>query len=182
MDFIELGAPRQILMLQQMTVAYIALGSNLGDRHAIIEAAIHLIELIPGTRVTQTAACRETAPVDAPEGSPSFINTVSAVETSLKPEELMRHLLEIERDLGRKRDTQRNAPRVIDLDLLLFADRALASDSLVIPHPRMHRRQFVLEPLAELAPDLLLPGTGKTVQQHLAELLNTKPAVGSRLP
>ena len=101
MDFIELGAPRQILMLQQMTVAYIALGSNLGDRHAIIEAAIHLIELIPGTRVTQTAACRETAPVDAPEGSPSFINTVSAVETSLKPEELMRHLLEIERDLGR---------------------------------------------------------------------------------
>src|SRR3954470_8838831 len=134
-------------MLVQMALAYIALGSNLGNRRALLDAAICMIDSLATTTVVARATFRETAPVDSPPNSPPFLNSAIAIETALTPDLLMNELLTIERDLGRKR-TERNAPRVIDLDLLLYDNLQLNSGSLTLPHPRMQSRRFVLEPLA----------------------------------
>ncbi|HJZ60466.1 MAG TPA: 2-amino-4-hydroxy-6-hydroxymethyldihydropteridine diphosphokinase [Gemmataceae bacterium] len=132
-----------------MAPAYIALGSNLGDRWATIQAAVRRLRAEPGLRVIATSEVYETAPVDCPPGSGDYLNAVVAVETDRSPEDLLKLLLHIEQQFGRVR-TGLNSPRTLDLDLLLYGDRVINTPELVVPHPRMHERDFVLAPLAEL--------------------------------
>ena len=145
-----------------MTVAYVGLGSNLGDREATIRAAI---AALPGLVAVSTL--RETDPVGVVD-QPRFLNGAARVETDLSARQLLDALLAIERELGRER-RERWGPRTIDLDLLLYGDTAVAEDGLTVPHPRLHERRFVLEPLAELDPALVVPGRGR-VSDLLAEL------------
>jgi 2-amino-4-hydroxy-6-hydroxymethyldihydropteridine diphosphokinase len=135
--------------------AWIGLGANLGDARHAIAAALAAIDRLPHTRLARVSSLYRSAPVDA-EG-PDFLNAVAAVETALAPEALLDALQAIERSHGRERSF-RNAPRTLDLDLLAFDGLSLRSARLTLPHPRMHERAFVLLPLAEVAPDLRLPG------------------------
>jgi 2-amino-4-hydroxy-6-hydroxymethyldihydropteridine diphosphokinase len=136
-----------------VTRAYIGLGSNLGDREQSIRRAAELI----GARRVSTL--RETEPWGI-EDQPFFLNAVAEVETDLPPRRLLDRLLEVERKLGRTRDGARFGPRTIDLDLLLYGDETIDEAGLQVPHPRLHERRFVLEPLAELEPSLVVPGRG----------------------
>jgi len=151
------------------TRVYFSLGSNLGDREANLRAAI---ERLPVLRVSPAY---ETEPVDYTE-QPWFLNVVVEAETGLSPRELLEAALRIEQDLGRVR-TLAKGPRTIDIDILLYGDRVIDEPGLQIPHPRMAERRFVLAPLADLAPELRHPGTGRTVRQMLAEA----PAAAVRL-
>ena len=145
-----------------MTVAYVGLGANLGDREATIRAAV---AQLPG--VVAVSPLRETDPVGVTD-QPQFLNGVAALETELPPRELLDVLLAVERGLGRER-RERWGPRTIDLDLLLYGDEVIDEDGLTVPHPRLRERRFVLEPLADLAPKLVVPGLGG-VEELLAEL------------
>ena len=136
-----------------MTRAYVGLGSNLGDREGSIRRAA---ELIGAGRLSTV---RETEPWGI-EDQPLFLNAVAEVETDLPPRRLLDRLLEVERTLGRMRDGARFGPRTIDLDLLLYGSEMVAEPGLTVPHPRLHERRFVLEPLAELEPGLVVPGRG----------------------
>ena len=150
--------------------AYLGLGSNLGDRAAALDAAIEAIAATPGLRVTATSRVRETEPEGVTD-QPRFLNAVLEIETRLGPARLLERLLEIEARLGRVRDA-RWGPRVIDLDLLLWGTRSVRTPFLTLPHPRLASRRFVLEPLAELCPNLRVPGTGRTVHALLEGLLD----------
>jgi 2-amino-4-hydroxy-6-hydroxymethyldihydropteridine diphosphokinase len=145
-----------------VTRAYVGVGANLGDRQATIENAI---ALLPG--VVAVSELRETEPVGRVE-QPPFLNGDVALETSLSPRELLDTLLAVERALGRER-RERWGPRTIDLDLLLYGDVVVAEPGLAVPHPRLHERRFALEPLADLDPELAIPGRGR-VSDLLAEL------------
>ncbi len=136
-----------------MTLAYVGLGANLGDREATIRAAAALL----GARRLSTIV--ETEPWGL-EDQPRFLNAVAELETGLEPRELLERLLGLERQLGRERTGPRWGPRTIDLDLLVFGDRVVAEPGLTVPHPLLHERLFVLRPLAELAPALDVPGRG----------------------
>src|SRR3954453_1128757 len=151
-----------------MTCAYVALGANLGDREGTIRAALAELDLVPGVRVAAVSSLRETDPVGYLD-QPRFLNGAAALETTLVPGELLRALPGAERSPGRRRAAPPQGPRTIDLDLLLYGDRVLAEPGLDLPHPRLHERRFVLEPLAELQPGLDVPGKGK-VKELLAEL------------
>lgn len=129
--------------------AYIAVGSNLGDRGAIIARALDLLVQTEAARVVAVSTLHETDPVGGAAGQGKYLNGVARVETTLSPQELLRRCLEIERELGRIR-TERNGPRTIDLDILLYGDVKLDEAQLTIPHPRMHERDFVMRPLAEV--------------------------------
>ncbi len=137
-----------------MTRAYVGLGANLGDRESTIRRAV---ELLPDVAAVSTL--RETDPVGYLD-QPSFLNGVAALETELPPRELLERLLDVERELGRTREGPRFGPRTIDLDLLLYGETEIDEPGLTLPHPRMHERRFVLEPLAELDPALVIPGRG----------------------
>ncbi len=138
-----------------MTIAYVGLGSNLGDRVANVEAAFAAIAALPGTSLAARSSLYETAPLDA-DGA-DYVNAVAHVRTMLAPLDLLHALQAIETAAGRLRPYP-NAPRTLDLDLLLYGDVDLDSAELLLPHPRLHERAFVLEPLLELAPDLRLRG------------------------
>jgi 2-amino-4-hydroxy-6-hydroxymethyldihydropteridine diphosphokinase len=146
--------------------AYVGLGSNLGDREATLRRALELLG--EGVVVVAVSSFRETEPWGY-DDQPAFLNAAAAVDTELSPRELLDALLEVERTLGRTRDGPRYGPRTIDLDLLLYGDEVIDEDGLKIPHPRLHERRFVLEPLADLAPQLVVPGLGG-VEDLLAEL------------
>jgi 2-amino-4-hydroxy-6-hydroxymethyldihydropteridine diphosphokinase len=139
--------------------AYIGLGANLGDREATLRRAVELLGARPGVDVVAVSSFRETDPVGYLD-QPRFVNAAAALEAELGPGDLLDVLLAVERDLGRTREGPRFGPRTIDLDLLLFGDLRLEEPGLTLPHPRLHERRFVLEPLAELAPDLVVPGLG----------------------
>ena len=139
--------------------AFVALGSNLGDPAQQIRSALRALAALPGTRLVRHSSFYR----NPPEGGldqPEFVNAVAQIETRDGPRELLDRLLEIERAQGRARDYA-NAPRTLDLDVVLYGDRAVREPGLTIPHPRMLDRPFVLVPLAEIAPDVVVPGKGR---------------------
>ena len=142
-----------------MSLAYIALGANLGDPAATVNAAFAALNRLPHSRLLAKSALYRTAPVGIAD-QPEFVNAAARLETTLAPEALLDALLDIEQAFGRVR-AERNGPRTLDLDLLLYDELRLATPRLILPHPRLHLRAFVLQPLAELAPDLALPGRGR---------------------
>lgn len=150
-----------------MTRAYIGLGANLGPREVTILRAVDLLAAADGVSVVQVSQLRETDPVGVVD-QPAFLNGVVAVETTLDARALLDTLLEIERELGRVR-AERWGPRTVDLDLLVFGEETIDESGLTVPHPRLAERRFALEPLAELTPDLVVPGLGR-VSETLAEL------------
>jgi 2-amino-4-hydroxy-6-hydroxymethyldihydropteridine diphosphokinase len=154
---------------KQSTIAYIGLGANLGERDRTIAAALHSLDADDRTSVLHSTAPIETDPVGY-EDQPRFLNAVARLETTHSARELLELLLATERDLGRIRDGgPRYGPRTIDLDLLLFGGETVDEPGLRIPHPRLQERRFVLEPLMELDPALIVPGKGP-VAALLAEL------------
>jgi len=141
--------------------AYVALGSNLGDRERTLRFAVAAIARLPGTAVTATSSVYATAPVGVDTPQPDYYNAVVGIDTALSPRDLLEALQTIERDAGRMRDPAvRNAARTLDLDILTYGDRTIDEDGLRVPHPRLHERAFVLAPLAEIAPQTLVPGCG----------------------
>ena len=154
-------------MPQRMTnLAYLSLGSNIGDRAAHLREAISQIETTG--KITAISSLYETEPVEFTQQA-LFLNCAVALETALVPRELMSRLLEIERELGRER-LQKKGPRTIDIDILLCGNLVMESPELTIPHPAMAERRFVLEPLAEIAPRVGHPILRKTISELLAEL------------
>jgi len=137
--------------------AYIGLGSNLGEREATLREALTRLGELDGVAVVAVSSFRETDPVGNVD-QPRFVNAAAALETSLRPRELLERLLDVERALGRDRAVEeRWGPRTLDLDLLLYGGESIDEPGLEVPHPRLAERAFVLEPLLELDPDLRLP-------------------------
>ena len=130
--------------------AYIALGSNVGDRRATLDETVARLRLQPGVEVARVSSYRETDPVGPIQEQPRFLNGAVAVETSLAPRPLLELLLRIEAEYGRRREGPPGGPRTLDLDLLLYGAEEIDEPGLRVPHPRLHERAFVLEPLAEL--------------------------------
>jgi 3-oxoacyl-[acyl-carrier protein] reductase len=145
------------------------LGTNLGDRRGNLNRAILLLREIPDTRVVSVADAVETKPVDCPDGSQDFLNSAALLSTELSVRELFKQLQQIEQRLGRQRSA-RNAPRTIDLDVLLFGDTVLNDPDLVLPHPRMLDRTFVLQPAVQVAGEMAHPVAHVTLRQALAAL------------
>jgi 2-amino-4-hydroxy-6-hydroxymethyldihydropteridine diphosphokinase len=158
-----------------MTVtAFVALGSNLGDRRAYLERAAEALRGLPGVTVTRQSSLYETAPVGGPAGQGPYLNAAAEVRTDLPAEALLHALLDIESQLGRVRQ-ERDGPRTIDLDLLLYGDLVCAGPELTVPHPRLHERLFVLRPLAEIAPGVVHPVLKRTALDLLADLQGLRP-------
>ena len=153
--------------METETTAWIGLGANLGERETALRSAIAGIAALPGTHVLRTSSLYRSAPVDA--GGADYLNAVAEITTSLAPLALLEALQTLEQAAGRERP-YRNAPRTLDLDILLYGDLHTASATLTLPHPRMHERAFVLLPLAELAPERVPPEwlagvAGQTVER-----------------
>jgi 2-amino-4-hydroxy-6-hydroxymethyldihydropteridine diphosphokinase len=142
-----------------VTRAYVGLGANLGDRAATMRAALEQLAAEPDVELVAVSAFRETEPVGITD-QPRFLNAAAALDTELRPRELLDRLLGIERRLGRTRTGPRYGPRTIDLDLLVYGDEQIDEPGLQVPHPRLHERLFALEPLTELEPQLVVPGLG----------------------
>lgn len=158
-----------------MPRAGIALGSNLGDRLGNLRAACKRLRDISDDDGISMASVYRTEPVDCPPGSPDFYNTVMEMSVSIPPLELLDRVKSIERELGRTSVLERNAPRLVDIDLLYFGNETFESDRLTIPHPRLAMRRFVLRPLAEIRPELVLPGQRDNVRSLLAALPPGEP-------
>ena len=172
-------APRHAL-------AWIGLGANLGDAAQTLTLALQALRALQGVKLAAVSSFWRSAPVDAP--GPSFINAVARIQSELEPKALLSALLGLERSFGRERPFQ-NAPRTLDLDLLLYNDLNLEDEiepALTLPHPRMQQRAFVLAPLAEIDPDLILPGGARVVRLLSAlqsgENPNFAPQTIERLP
>lgn len=154
-----------------MARAGIALGSNLGDRHANLCAALGALRAMatPGAPVL-TAPIYQTSPRDCPPGSPDFFNTVIEMGFDGGSRDLLDRTRALETHLGRFGGCVRNAPRVIDIDLLYVGDEIICDETLVLPHPRLGERRFVLQPLADIRSDLVLPGQSLSIAERLGEL------------
>ncbi len=142
-----------------MTRAYVGLGANLGDREHALHAAVDALAGEEGIEVVGVSTLRETEPVGVGE-QPPFLNGAAELETTLTARELLDRLLAVEQHFGRIRVPNEHGPRTLDLDLLLYGDEEIDEPGLTVPHLRLHERRFVLEPLAELAPGLVVPGRG----------------------
>ena len=150
-----------------MTVAYVGLGANIGPREVTLLRAVDLLAEADDVEVLAVSQLRETDPVGIVD-QPRFLNGAVRIDTSLPPRELLELLLGIEQSLGRVRE-ERWGPRTVDLDLLVYGDLTVDEPGLRVPHPRLHERRFALEPLAELDPELVIPGRGR-VDELLAKL------------
>jgi len=142
-----------------VTRAYVGLGANLGDRERTLRAAVDALAAEEGIEVVSVSTLRETEPVGVGE-QPRFLNGAAELETTLTARELLDRLLALEQRFGRVRIPGEHGPRTLDLDLLLHGGEVIDEPGLTVPHPRLHERRFVLEPLAELAPGLVVPGRG----------------------
>jgi len=142
-------------------IVYLSLGSNMGDRAANLRQAIDGLRSLG--EVVAVSSFYETEPVEV-TAQPWFLNCAVSLDTEKMPKQLMRQVLELEQSMGRRR-LQKKGPRLIDIDILLFANSVIDTKELVVPHPAMHERRFVLEPLAEIAPDVRYPGLKKTVRE-----------------
>ncbi len=149
--------------------AYIALGANLGDREKNLRDALSKIAETPGVTLSAVSSFLENPAVGGPADSPPFLNAAAEIKTDLPAFGLLNRLWEIERALGRQR-REKWGPRTLDLDLLLYGDQTIQSADLTVPHPRLHERRFVLQPLAEIAPDLIVPGMNRTASELLDAL------------
>jgi 2-amino-4-hydroxy-6-hydroxymethyldihydropteridine diphosphokinase len=152
-------------------LAFVALGSNLGDSIGIVRSAMERLQSLSGKPLLKSSVW-QSPPVDCPPGSPSFINAVVGLEPRAEqtPASLLRQLRALEEEFGRQPKIILNEPRLLDLDLIAFGGQTTDSEDLTLPHPRAHLRRFVLQPLSEIAPDFILPGQTKTVRQLLSEL------------
>ena len=161
-----------------ITVAYIALGSNVGDSPCILRRAMDQLEKI-SLNPLKRSSLWQTTPVDCPPGSPTFLNAAVGLTVQLgeTPSTLLSKLLAIEKDFGRRPKKVLNEPRRLDLDLIAFGDETSTRPELILPHPRAHERRFVLQPLNEIAPDLQLPGHRRNVSQLLAALVSKEITV-----
>ena len=146
-----------------MEQVYIGLGSNLADPRVQVERALQSLAALPRTTLAQHSRLYRSAPWGLPD-QPEFVNAVAALRTYSAPRELLDALLAIERAAGRARNATRWGPRVLDLDILIFGDRVIDEPGLHVPHSHLHERAFVLLPLAEIAPDLIVPGQGRVDQ------------------
>jgi 2-amino-4-hydroxy-6-hydroxymethyldihydropteridine diphosphokinase len=156
----------------------VALGSNIGDRLENLRAARKAIFDVPSvTAPNLSSPVYETEAVDCEPGAGKFLNAVVEFEYDDDPVHLLEQLIEIEEALGRKRNHPRNISRIIDLDLLYCGERRINDERLQLPHPRLHLRKFVLRPLADIRPDLLLPGQKKNIRELLAELEQSRELI-----
>ncbi|WP_431687040.1 2-amino-4-hydroxy-6-hydroxymethyldihydropteridine diphosphokinase [Hahella sp. NBU794] len=151
-----------------MTLCYVGLGSNLSQPEQQLRQALKALEDISGVQLLQASSLYRSAPLGAPD-QPWYVNAVAQLETSLEPLDLLRELQTIENNQGRVRQGERWTPRTLDLDLLLFGDETLNSEVLTVPHYAMHERNFVIFPLAEIAPNCVIPGIG-SISSLLAAL------------
>lgn len=158
-----------------MTLAYIALGSNLASPLAQVQAAIHALGEIPRSRVVNVSSFYRTPPL-GPQDQPDYLNAAVALETTLSPEALLDHTQRIELQQGRVRKAERWGPRTLDLDIMLFGDAVINSERLTVPHYDMRNRGFMLWPLFEIAPDLHFPD-GMALRAVLDDLGAAKPAI-----
>jgi len=156
---------------QNAKLVFIALGSNLGDSRQIILAALAQLKKLSDAPILESSIW-QTMPVDCPPESPKFLNAVAGLvpREGETPESLLKKLQALEKEFGRRPKTILNEPRPLDLDLIAFGNEVRNSAALILPHPRTHLRRFVLQPLSEIAPDLILPGQEKTAAQLLAQL------------
>lgn len=169
----------KILQSNPPITAYLALGANLGDREVNLSGAIAKLNETPGVQVSQLSSLIENPAVGGPPNSPPFLNAAAMLQTTLDAHALLHRLLEIEREIGRQR-REKWAPRIIDLDLLLYGDQLINSPELIVPHPLMHQRRFVLEPLAEIAGDVVHPTLQISITKLLENLISR--ATVSALP
>ncbi len=154
-----------------MAKVLLALGSNIGDRAATLRSAVQHIAQLPGTTVLAVSSFIETEPVGGPPGQGKYLNGAMMIETPLSPWDILPLLLDIERHLGRDRSREvRNGPRTADIDLLFYDEQIIDTPGLAVPHPRLHERKFVLEPLMQIAPDFMHPERKMTIRQLLQNL------------
>lgn len=156
---------------REPTEVYVALGSNIEPRGTYIQRALNLINEHPAMTVDAVSSVYETQPEGGPSGQREYLNAVARIMTTLSPEDLLKALQAIERELGRKREFHWG-PRTIDLDILLYGQEIVSSDTLIIPHPLMHERRFVMQPLAQIAPHAIHPilmMSAQTILESLGE-------------
>ena len=165
------------LLTSAATTAIIALGSNLGDSRRTILDAVARLQNFSDEPILKSSLW-QTTPVNCPPDSPMFLNAVVGLvpQKDETPESLLQKLREVEKEFGRRPKTILNEPRPLDLDLIAFGSETRDTPELILPHPRAHERRFVLQPLSEIAPELILPGQGRTVLQLLAGLPNEEVA------
>src|SRR5262245_52352031 len=163
-------------MLTLPQLAFVAIGSNLGDPSEQVRRAMERLRQISSEPLL-CSSLWQSAPVDCPPGSPLFVNAVVGVvpQAGETPESLLARMQAMEKEFGRQPKNVLNEPRPLDLDLIAFGDETRASQQLTLPHPRAVSRRFVLQPLSEIAPDLVLPGQTKSVAQLLRELTSSDP-------